>query len=778
MGLQPFDAQKAQEIAIKAFHIAESMSHEYVTVEHLLSALLHDTSIIATLKDLEVSKDDLEKELVSFFQGPIIPISPTGRKPRRTLAIQRVVDTAVTQVMFSGRRAIATTDILLALLHEEDCQAAFLLKSKGLDEAKLKLYLAHGKDGEEETATNGPAASTEETPVDSDQKAEKALRKYCVLLNERAKEGKIDPLIGRYTEVENTILILSRRQKNNVVYVGEPGVGKTAIVEGLALRIEQEDVPEVLHGAQIWSLDIGALMAGTKYRGDLEERLKIVLKSIAKLNETRKIVLFIDEMHMIMGAGSGSQGSMDVSNLIKPALARGELRCIGSTTYDEYRKHFEKDRGLLRRFQKLDIAEPSVEDSKLILRGLAETYEAFHNVSYDVAALDAAVELTARYVTDKVLPDKAIDVIDIAGARKRVMRDDGDEEVSFVTVDDIEVEVAKIAKLPARTVKEEESDQLAGLENDLLSVVFDQEPAIKTLTETVYLSRSGLREPNKPQGSYLFTGNSGSGKTETAKQLAKTLAIPLIRFDMSEYMEKHAVSKLIGAPPGYVGFSDGAGGSGLLTNAVETHPRCVLLLDEIEKAHPDLFSILLQVMDDGHLTNGAGKTVNFKNVILIMTSNAGAAEMSKNALGFGREKIEGEDDKAVNQLFAPEFRNRLDAIVKFNAIKPETMIKIVDKFLAQLNVLSADKNVKVEVSIPAKEWLAKKGYDPKMGARPLARVIQKHIKVPLSKEMLFGSLKSGGTAVVILDGDELKIETKINVLAVLDVPEVQLEVFN
>jgi ATP-dependent Clp protease ATP-binding subunit ClpA len=768
MGLQPFDAQKAQEIAIRAYQLAEAANHEYVTVEHLLAALLLDADVVKTFAALEINLAEIDAELTKFFQGPLVQIVPGGRKPRRTLAIQRVVDRAVTQVMFSGRRIIETTDILLAILPEEDCHAAYLLKAKDLDEAKLKSYLAHGLEGASEEAASGApgTATAEDTNVDSDQKAEKLLRKYCVLLNERALEGKIDPLIGRHKEVEDLVLILARRTKNNAVLTGEPGVGKTAIAEGLALRIEKKEVPEILHGVQVWSLDIGALMAGTKFRGDMEERIKQVLKSIAKLSETKQAILFIDEIHMIMGAGSGSQGAMDVSNLLKPALSRGELRCIGSTTIEEYRKHFEKDRGLLRRFQKLDIFEPSIADAKLIIRGLADNYAKFHSVTYDLEALDAAVDLTARYMQDKVLPDKAIDVIDVAGARKRVMR--VGEEIQIVNIADIEVEVSKIAKIPARSVKEDESDQLATLEPDLLANVFDQEPAIRTVVDTVLLSRAGLREPNKPQGSYLFTGSSGVGKTEVAKQLAKTLNIELIRFDMSEYMEKHAVSKLIGAPPGYVGFGDGQAGSGLLTNAVETHPHCVLLLDEIEKAHPDLFNILLQVMDDGRLTNGAGKTVDFKNLILIMTSNAGAREMSKNALGFGREKITGEDDKAVNTLFAPEFINRLDAVVKFNNIKPGTMSKIVDKFLAQLNVLSADKNVKVEVAPTAKEWLAKKGYEPKYGARPLARVMQKHIKIPLSREILFGKLKHGGTAVIVLDGDDLKIEVVTDILATLD----------
>lgn len=762
MGLNQFDASRANECAVRAFKIAADFNHEYVTLEHLLLSLIGEENIGHLLEEIGANINDLTTDLQNYFNADSGLKSKKNRPPRRTSSLQRVADRAVSQVMFSGRRAMEPSDLLVSLMQETESHADYFLKKNGVELSKLKRYLSHG-----DTEINGSDSIGEQpdqsmNPVqdvtDPKNRAEKLLRKFCTHLNESATEGKIDPLIGRIDDVEKLTLILARRSKNNPVIVGEPGVGKTALIQGLALNIVNGNVPEVLKNVQIWSLDLGALMAGTKFRGDMEERIKSVLKSIEVIEKDGSVdvILFIDEIHMIMNAGSGSQGSMDVSNLLKPALSNGDLRCIGSTTYDEYRKHFEKDRALMRRFQKLDISEPSIIDAKKILNGLSGIYARFHGVEYDTDALDAAVDLTARYITDRVLPDKAIDVIDVAGARQRLIKDTPDFQF-HVTVEMIEKEVASLAKIPARSVQENEATKLATLEQDLQAAVFDQEIAIEQLTSAVYLSRAGLREPNKPLGNYLFVGPSGVGKTQLSKQLAKTLAVPLVRFDMSEYMEKHTVSKLIGAPPGYVGFGDGQSGSGLLTNAVEMNPHCVLLLDEIEKAHPDVFNILLQVMDDGRLTSGSGKTVNFTNVILIMTSNAGASYLEQEAIGFGRTDRFGEDDKILKDLFAPEFRNRLDAVVKFNKLQPATMIKVVDKFVKELNELASDKNVIVRVSIEAQEWLAKKGYDPKYGARPLARVIAEHIKKPLSKEMLFGKLKKGGIAFVTLEENKIQL---------------------
>ncbi|HEX8350754.1 MAG TPA: AAA family ATPase, partial [Hymenobacter sp.] len=538
----------------------------------------------------------------------------------------------------------------------------------------------------------------------------KLLEKYCDNLNADALAGKIDPLIGRQTEVHSLMLTTARRTKNNVVLVGEPGVGKTAVVEGLAKLIAEDQVPDAIKGSVIYSLSIANLLAGTKFRGDMEERVKQVIEAIEKRGEELGVLpmLFIDEVHTMMGAGAGTQGAMDVANLLKPALAKGKLRCIGGTTYEEYRKHFEKDRALMRRFQKLDIKEPSIEDTKLILRGLIPSYEAFHGVKYDLAALDTAVELTSRYITDRFLPDKAIDVVDAAGARQKIRPETEREPV--ITVELMQEEISRIAKIPSTTVKESEEDKLALLESNLRDTVFGQDNAILEVTDAVYLSRAGLRDPNKPQGNYLFAGPTGVGKTELAKQLAATLSIPLERFDMSEYMEKHSVSKFIGSPPGYVGFGDGGAGSGLLTNAIENTPHCVLLIDEIEKAHPDIFNVFLQIMDNGQITNSSGKTVSCRNVILIMTTNAGATELQKNSLGFGANSREGSDDKVIESMFAPEFRNRLDAIVKFNALASDNMLRVVDKFLAQLAGLAAGKGLTLEFTPTLRNWLAEKGF--------------------------------------------------------------------
>ncbi|MCD8497352.1 MAG: AAA family ATPase, partial [Alphaproteobacteria bacterium] len=575
-----------------------------------------------------------------------------------------------------------------------------------------------------------------------------ALDAYCINLNEKAQKGKIDPLIGREKEVERTVQILCRRSKNNPLYVGEPGVGKTAIAEGLAKRIIEGAVPDVLKGSIIFSLDMGALLAGTRYRGDFEERLKAVLAELEKIDGA---VLFIDEIHTIVGAGATSGGAMDASNLLKPALSNGSLKCIGSTTYKEYRNHFEKDRALVRRFQKIDVEEPSIPDTIAILQGLKKQFEDHHKVEYTDEAIKAAVELTSRYIGDRKLPDKAIDIIDEVGAAQAIVPPDMRKNV--IDKEDIEAVVAVIARIPAKTVSSDDKETLKNLERDLKTLVYDQDKAIDTLCDAIKMSRAGLRDAEKPIGSYLFAGPTGVGKTEVAKQLSKTLGIELLRFDMSEYMERHAVSRLIGSPPGYVGFEQG----GLLTDKVDQHPHCVLLLDEIEKAHPDLFNILLQVMDYGKLTDNNGKTIDFRNVILIMTTNAGAMQLAKTPIGFGRE-IGGDgdhygDNEAITKTFTPEFRNRLDAVVPFQNLKPETMEKVVDKFIIQLEAQLADRDIAIDLTHKARVWLAKEGYDPAMGARPLARVIQEKIKRPLAEEILFGKLENGGVVVAdIKDG--------------------------
>jgi ATP-dependent Clp protease ATP-binding subunit ClpA len=757
MSNQSFDPSKVEACVKRAQEIAADNSHEFVLPEHLLLAAMSDEEVIQCFIGLGVNTEGVLLDMENFFNSGAVSQSPAGYEPRRTQSLSRIVQRAVTQVMFSGRQEILPVDLIVSMLQEENTHAAFFLDKNGLTLVELKEFLSHGPDDEEGDDEAAPAKpglgrkgggnKDEMTP----EKADKILAKYTVNLNEEAKGGKIDPLIGRESEVYTLVKTTARRTKNNVVLVGEPGVGKTAIVEGLAKLINEDKVPEVVKGSTVYSLDLGALMAGTKFRGDMEERIKQVLKA---LTFKEKPILFIDEIHMIMGAGaSGSSSSVDVANLLKPALAKGALKCVGSTTYEEFRKHFEKDRALLRRFQKLDVFEPSVEDAKRIIAGLAPSYEEFHDVVYTDEALAAAVELTARYVNDRQLPDKAIDVLDAAGAAQRVAPEG--EKIRVISVELIENEVSRIAKIPPRTVKDSEADKLEKLGVDLRRVVFGQDKALDALEENVILARAGLREANKPMGAYLFTGPTGVGKTEAAKQLAASLGLHFLRYDMSEYMEKHSVSNLVGSPPGYVGFGDGGTGSGKLVTDIETYPHAVLLLDEAEKAHPDVWNLFLQVFDDGRLTSKTGKTVSFQNVIIIMTSNAGAADMDRNAIGFGVSAREGEDDKALNSLFSPEFRNRLDAIVKFNKLTRENMSLVVDKFVDQLNKLAAEKNVTIQLSQEAREWLADKGYDPKMGARPLSRLIQSSIKVPLSREMLFGKLKQGGTVSVQVKADAL-----------------------
>jgi ATP-dependent Clp protease ATP-binding subunit ClpA len=659
----------------------------------------------------------------------------------------------VIHVQSSGRAEVTGANVLVALFSERESHAVFYLQEQDMSRFDAVNYISHGiakvhGGGEEERAGDGD--SDEEQGEDAANKnGSDALDAYCVDLNSKAGEGKIDPLIGREFEVDRTIQILCRRTKNNPLYVGDPGVGKTAIAEGLAKRIVDGDVPEVLAEAKIHALDMGALLAGTRYRGDFEERLKAVVKEIER---DPNIILFIDEIHTVIGAGATSGGAMDASNLLKPALQGGTLRCMGSTTYKEYRSHFEKDRALVRRFQKIDVNEPSIDDSIKILKGLKPYYEEHHKVRYTNEALKTAVELSARYIGDRKLPDKAIDVIDEVGAAQMLVPEA--KRRKTIGVKDVEAVVAKIARIPPKSVSTDDKTVLANLERDLRTVVFGQNTAIEALSSAIKLSRAGLREPEKPIGNYLFSGPTGVGKTEVARQLAKILGIELVRFDMSEYMERHSISRLIGAPPGYVGFDQG----GLLTDGVDQHPHCVLLLDEIEKAHPDLFNVLLQIMDHGKLTDHNGKSVDFRNVIVIMATNAGASDLAKEAVGFANNKREGDDTEAINRMFTPEFRNRLDSIIPFKNLGPEIIARVVDKFIMQLEAQLADRDVTFELTAAARTWLGNKGYDKLYGARPLARVIQEHIKKPLAEELLFGKLTKGGLVKVRVEDKKLAFQ--------------------
>jgi ATP-dependent Clp protease ATP-binding subunit ClpA len=747
-------ASESRQEVIPTIHrsaeLAQEHGHDSVTLEHLLVALLENEDVRTVIETIGNDITGLDESLDEFLNGPFIEVTRTV--PHPTKSFDEVVTRCVGSAIFSSNRVARPVDLLVHLLQHpaEDSFAVTALNQHGLTALAVKRHLSHGvgappsstgSGSMEDGVTLGGNAPAKD--ITTREEAEKFLEKYCINLNKTAADAKIDPLIGRAEEVGSIIQIVSRRTKNNIALVGEPGVGKTAIAEGLALKIIRKEVPKAIADAVVYSLEIGNLVAGTRFRGDFEERMKQVLQALELIPDA---ILFIDEIHTIMGAGAGSSGSLDVANLLKPALAKGKLRCIGATTLEEYRKHFEKDRALLRRFKKVDVNEPGVADAKLILRGLAENYEKFHGVTYTKAALDAAVDLTHRYVANAFLPDKAIDIIDNAGARQRVADEKTRKKVIDIT--EIEFEVSKVAKIPAQTVAEDETAKLGRLADDLRANVFEQEAAIIALTNAVLIARSGLREPNKPQGSYLFVGPTGVGKTEAAKQLSATLGVPLFRYDMSEYMEKHSVAKLIGAPPGYVGFGEGGAGNGKLTNDVDTHPYCVLLLDEIEKAHPDVFNILLQVMDDGRLTNSAGKTVHFNNVILIMTSNAGARDALKNRIGFGSQDNSDGDTKVINETFTPEFRNRLDAIVRFGRLSPAGIEKVVDKFLEALKTQAAERSVKLTFTKEAKALLAKKGFDPHMGARPLARVITDLIKTPLSREMILGKLKGGGRAKV------------------------------
>jgi ATP-dependent Clp protease ATP-binding subunit ClpA len=761
----------------RALGLANDRRHEYATLEHLLLALAEDADATTVLRACGVDLDKLKRDLTEFLDKDLAGlVSDRGGDPKPTAGFQRVVQRAAIHVQSSGRDEVTGANVLVALFSERESHAVYFLQLQDMTRLDAVNFISHGiakAPGRSQPrpvqGTGGP--SPDESQGGGNEREEKprggsrnqdALSTYCVNLNKKAGQGKIDPLIGRDQEIERTIQILCRRTKNNPLYVGDPGVGKTAIAEGLAKRIVEGDVPEVLAKSTIYSLDMGSLLAGTRYRGDFEERLKAV---VSELEAQPGAVLFIDEIHTVIGAGATSGGAMDASNLLKPALAQGTLRCIGSTTYKEYRNHFEKDRALVRRFQKIDVNEPSVEDAVKILQGLKTNYEKHHKVKYTPEAIRAAVELSAKYIHDRKLPDKAIDVIDEVGASRMLVPEN--KRKKTVTLKDVEEVVAKIARIPPKSVSADDKETLRTLERDLKAMVFGQDKAIEALAAAIKLSRAGLRDPEKPIGNYLFSGPTGVGKTEVAKQLAKTLGIELIRFDMSEYMERHSVSRLIGAPPGYVGFDQG----GLLTDGIDQHPHCVLLLDEIEKAHQDLYNILLQVMDHGKLTDHNGKTVDFRNVVLIMTTNAGAADMAKPALGFGREQRTGEDEEAVKRMFTPEFRNRLDAVIPFAGLTPEIVAQVVEKFVMQLEAQLADRNVTIELSSAAKEWLAERGYDPLYGARPLARVIQEHIKKPLADELLFGKLVKGGAVKVNLVDGALTFDVAEAPLAALPKPE-------
>ena len=726
----------------RALAIAAERSHEYATLEHLLLSLTDDQDAVAVLRACGVDIEQLTMDITSFIEDELEDIrNDRVSEPKPTAGFQRVVQRAVIHVQSSGREEVTGVNVLVALFSERESHAVFFLQMHEMSRLDAVNYISHGIAkmpgfSEDRTVEGAEEEADGETVV---RKGSEALDAYCVNLNAKAAAGRIDPLIGRDKEVDRTIQILCRRNKNNPLFVGDPGVGKTAIAEGLAKRIVEGHVPEVLIGATIYSLDMGSLLAGTRYRGDFEERLKNVMQ---ELQSADNAILFIDEIHTVIGAGATSGGSMDASNILKPALQNGGLRCMGSTTYKEYRGYFEKDRALVRRFQKIDVYEPSIEDTIKILKGLKPYFEAHHNVHYTLDALRTAVELSARYIGDRKLPDKAIDVIDEVGASRMLLP--ANKRRKTVTTKDVEAVVAMIARIPPKSVSSDDRESLKTLERDLKTVVFGQNPAIEQLASAIKLARAGLREPQKPIGSYLFSGPTGVGKTEVARQLALTLGVELVRFDMSEYMERHSVSRLIGAPPGYVGFDQG----GLLTDAVDQNPHVVLLLDEIEKAHPDLFNILLQVMDHGKLTDNNGKSVDFRNVILIMTTNAGASDMAKPAIGFEREGRAGEDKEAIEKMFTPEFRNRLDSVIGFAPLGPEVVAKVVDKFIMELEAQLDDRNVMIELTDAARSWLAEKGYDKAFGARPLSRVIQEHIKKALAEELLFGKLTKGGLVVV------------------------------
>lgn len=730
---------------------ANKRSHEFATLEHLLLGLLDDQDAVAVLRACDVNIPQLRAELKAYLdqeQGNIAEDSTIDATP--TAGFQRVIQRSILHVQSSGREEVNGSNVLVALFSERESHAVFYLQQHEVSRLDVVNYISHGlaKSGEhdEHDSIDG---ETEDELEGEDGNGKSALEKYCVNLNEKAREGKIDPLIGRVGEVDRTIQILCRRSKNNPLYVGDPGVGKTAIAEGLALRIVKKEIPEVLHDATIFNLEMGTILAGTRFRGDFEERIKAVIKEIEEMEGS---ILFIDEIHTIIGAGATGGGAMDASNLLKPALAKGALRCIGSTTYKEYRSYIEKDRALLRRFQKIDVVEPTPFEAIEILKGIKKYFEEHHGVKYSDEVIEAVVDLSVRHINERKLPDKAIDVIDEVGASQMLLTEA--KRKKNITVADVENVVSKMARIPTKSVSKDDKTVLATLPKDLKRVVFGQDKAIEILADAIKLSRAGLREDDKPIGCYLFSGPTGVGKTEVAKQLASLLGVELERFDMSEYMERHTVSRLIGAPPGYVGYDQG----GLLTDAVDQTPHCVLLLDEIEKAHQDVYNILLQVMDHGTLTDSNGKKIDFRNVILIMTTNAGAAELSKEVIGFGNSDHSGADEEAIKKLFSPEFRNRLDATVPFSELPPEVIEKVVEKFILELEMQLEDRGVHIKMTPAAKAFIAEKGYDKHFGARPLKRVIQEEIKKPLADELLFGRLVEGGEVKIGFKNKSLTID--------------------
>ncbi|HMK88221.1 MAG TPA: ATP-dependent Clp protease ATP-binding subunit ClpA [Methylocystis sp.] len=752
----PAFSRNLKQTLDRAMASARERHHEYATLEHLLLSLIEDQDAAAVMRACSVDLELLAKNLRECIErelGNLVNEDTDECKP--TAGFQRVVQRAIISVQSSGREDVNGANVLVALFAERESYAVYFLQEQDMTRYDAVNYISHG------IAKRPGLSDTSRTPRGSDddsdrsesrdgrdgdsRKKEGALEAYCVNLNRKARDQGIDPLIGREAEVARTIQVLCRRQKNNPLLVGEPGVGKTAIAEGLARKIVLGEAPDALAGATIFALDMGSLLAGTRYRGDFEERLKQVVKEI---EQHKNAILFIDEIHTVIGAGATSGGAMDASNLLKPALAQGTLRCIGSTTYKEYRQYFEKDRALVRRFQKIDVNEPSVPDAIEILKGLKPYFEDFHKIRYTGEAIKAAVELSARYIHDRKLPDKAIDVIDESGAAQMLLVEN--KRKKTIGLKEIEATIATMARIPPKSVSKDDAEVLAHLDETLKRVVYGQDKAVEALTSAIKLARAGLRDPEKPIGCYLFSGPTGVGKTEAARQLATSLGIELVRFDMSEYMERHTVSRLIGAPPGYVGFDQG----GLLTDSIDQHPHCVLLLDEIEKAHPDLFNILLQVMDHGKLTDHNGKTIDFRNVILILTTNAGAIDLQKAPIGFTRSKKDRDDSEAINRLFAPEFRNRLDAVVSFAHLPAAVIARVVDKFIMQLEAQLADRNITIDLSEEARAWLVEHGYDESMGARPMARVIHTHIKTPLADEVLFGRLKNGGAVHVVVVADE------------------------
>ncbi len=736
----------AQELEVSlhmAFMEARQKKHEFITVEHLLLAMLDNPSAQEVLKACQTDVDQLRKLLSDFIldHTPVVTADDVDTQP--TLGFQRVIQRAILHVQSSGKKEVTGANVLVAIFGEKDSHAVYFLHQKGVTRLDVVNFIAHGiAKSNEEDDQKDEHASIEEGEASAEKTTESALDSYATNLNKLAIDGKIDPLIGREVELERVVQILCRRRKNNPLLVGEAGVGKTAIAEGLARRIVEGEVPEVLSGAEVYALDMGALLAGTKYRGDFEQRLKSVLKQLTK-NESA--ILFIDEIHTLIGAGAASGGTLDASNLLKPALSSGQLRCIGATTYTEYRGIFEKDHALSRRFQKIDVTEPTIAETVSILRGLKSRFEEHHQVKYTVSALTAAAELSVRFISDRHLPDKAIDVIDEAGAAQRIVTTKRRKKV--IGKHEIEEIIAKIARVPSQNVSSNDRNKLQTLDRDLKSVVFGQETAIDALSSAIKMSRSGLGDPRKPVGSFLFSGPTGVGKTEVARQLAYTMGVELLRFDMSEYMERHAVSRLIGAPPGYVGFDQG----GLLTEAISKQPHCVLLLDEIEKAHPEIFNILLQVMDHGTLTDNNGRRADFRNVIIIMTTNAGASELSKTKIGFTQSSEVGDELGEIKRMFTPEFRNRLDAVVSFAPLSKDVILRVVDKFLMELETQLQEKKVEIQFSDELRKYLAEKGFDPLMGARPMSRLIQDTIRKALADELLFGRLANGGDVRVGLD---------------------------